>query len=78
MFYTMLMCLTINLWKVMGMHPFLWLHMVFWNLYKFSTYHFSLVLLLGDNHVASFIDSMNPVVNNLYISFFDHYNIVWI
>jgi hypothetical protein len=32
---------------------------------------------MGDNHVASSIDSMNPIANNLSI-LFDCYSVIWI
>jgi len=38
--HTLLLCSTFHLWKVMCMDLSLWLHSIFWNLYKFSTCHF--------------------------------------
>ncbi len=46
MHHTLLLCLAFHLWKVMGMDLSLWLHLVFWNAYRFSICHFSWVLLL--------------------------------
>jgi hypothetical protein len=64
--HTLLLCSKFHLRKVMGMDHFLWLHLIFWNLYKFFVCHFFLgITTMGDNHVTSFTNWINLVVNNL-------------